>query len=116
MGASTEKRHGWYLNYLDGFNIFDIELILLKVEDEIVLQNIPYVGDDHSQLDEEFITELLDNYDGKVHGEIGGYMNDEMFIDLVSSLYKYLPNHSSSSTAADSIIFDKLAGKIKTQY
>ena len=58
----------------------------ILVEDETVLQNIPYVGDDHSQLDEEFINELIDNYDGKVHGEIGGYMNDDMFFDLVNSL------------------------------
>jgi hypothetical protein len=91
----------------------------ILVEDETVLQNIPYVGDDHSQLDEEFINELIDNYDGKVHGEIGGYMNDDMFFDLVNSLVKYTnssftsPTHSSNQNknqnSPEPVIFEKLA-------
>ena len=72
----------------------------MLVEDETVLQNIPYVGDAHSELDEEFITELIENYDGKVHGEIGGHMNDEMFVDLVNSLIKY--QHWNTKSSADS--------------
>lgn len=81
---------------------------MIKVEDEIVLQNIPYVGDENSELDEEFINELIDNYDGKVHGEVGGYMDDEMFIELVNSLVKYQKNNVTN--VPDAIIYEKLAG------
>ena len=73
-----------------------------------MLQNIPYVGDNHTELDEEFISELLENYDGKVHGEIGGYiLDDEMFILLVESLIQY---QKSSTTTPDQIIFEKISG------
>ncbi|CAF0965002.1 unnamed protein product [Brachionus calyciflorus] len=79
----------------------------IMIDDEAVLQNIPYVGDDTSQIDEEFINELIDNYDGRVHGEVGGYLNDQMFVDLVNSLKKYQP--SPSSPTIDSIIFEKIS-------
>ena len=59
-------------------------------------------------MDEEFINELIDNYDGKVHGEIGGYMNDEMFLELVTALIKYQSN--PRSTTPETIIFEKISG------
>jgi hypothetical protein len=81
----------------------------IMVDDETVLQNIPYVGDEHTQLDEEFINELIENYDGKVHGEVGGgFMNDDLFVDLVSSLISYQSKPDKANP--DMIIFEKLAG------
>ena len=90
----------WFFNLIENF--------FIKIEDETVLQNIPYVGDNHNELDEEFINELIENYDGKVHGEIGGYMDDEMFVLLVESLFKY---QRTSNNVPQQIIFDTISGE-----
>lgn len=57
------------------------------VEDEQELHNIPYLGDEVIDNENNFIVDLLNNYNGKVHGDgEGNNFEDEPFFEMVDNL------------------------------
>lgn len=89
-----------------------------------MLQNIPYVGDEHTKQDEQFISELIQNYDGRLHGDIGGYMSDEMLVELVKALLKHMPARAAGlasprqgkAAMPEDVLFEKIAGKWRVEW
>ncbi|VDL94458.1 unnamed protein product [Schistocephalus solidus] len=73
-----------------------------SVEDETELANLPYIGDDQAQEDVSFLEELLNNYDGRLHGNFPFDFDEELVVQLVEEVANQWPSilHGSNGLPA----------------
>jgi histone-lysine N-methyltransferase EZH2 len=77
---------------LPRYNMWCLTQQNFLVEDETVLHNIPYMGEEVLEKDDSFIDELIKNYDGKIHDskqEARSSLSDDDLLNLVDSMKRY---------------------------
>ncbi|XP_075676611.1 histone-lysine N-methyltransferase E(z) [Dermatophagoides pteronyssinus] len=62
----------------------------VHIDDETTLHHIPYLGDNILKKEDNFIEELLTNYDGKIHTEKENF-TDEILVELIDKLSPSIP-------------------------
>ncbi|CAG0916907.1 unnamed protein product [Notodromas monacha] len=78
------------------------------VDDETVLHNMPYMGEEILDSDKDgFYDELLSNYDHQVHGDDRSKIPDKLVYALVKALEPFLEEEESKEKAEQSEGFGK---------